>query len=206
MKVGLTGGIATGKSTVSELLVQRGALLVDADQIARDVVMPGTPLLAEITTFFRDAYGVELLQADGSLHRKPLGELVFANSEAKKQLEQRIHPAIRAEILRRLETLDREHPELVILADIPLLFESKYNGVFDHVVLVYVSPEIQLQRLMQRDTLSFEQAAQRLAAQMPIDRKRELADVIIDNSGTIAHTERQIEQYWRSLKLHDQND
>ena len=205
MIIGLTGGIATGKSTVAEMLVKRGALLVDADQIARDVVAPGSEVLVKIATFFMEQYQLNVVQENGALDRKTLGELVFSNPHAKEALNSMIHPPIRKQIIERIQTLERENPQKLIIADIPLLFESKYDYMFDEVMLVYVSRQTQLQRLMKRDGITLEQAEQRLAAQLPIDEKRKLASVIIDNSGIFADTERQIEQFWRSTGLHETN-
>jgi dephospho-CoA kinase len=205
MIIGLTGGIATGKSTVAEMLVKRGALLVDADQIARDVVVPGSEVLVKIETFFMEQYQLNVVQENGALDRKTLGELVFSNPHAKEALNSMIHPPIRKQIIERIQTLERENPQKLIIADIPLLFESKYDYMFDEVMLVYVSRQTQLQRLMKRDGITLEQAEQRLAAQLPIDEKRKLASVIIDNSGIFADTERQIEQFWRSTGLHETN-
>jgi dephospho-CoA kinase len=200
--IGLTGGIASGKSTVAKMLVARGALLVDADQIAREVVQPGSPVLAQVAQRFRLQYDCDVLQADGALDRKRLGALVFADPIAKKTLEALIHPPIRATILERMQTLQNAQPERLIVVDIPLLFESNYTYMFDEVMLVYVPRAEQLRRLIARDGLSLEHAEQRLAAQMPIDDKRTLATVIIDNSGDTTTTERQIEQFWRSKGLH----
>jgi dephospho-CoA kinase len=205
MIIGLTGGIATGKSTVAEMLVKRGALLVDADQIARDVVVPGSEVLVKIETFFMEQYQLNVVQENGALDRKTLGELVFSNPHAKEALNSMIHPPIRKQIIERIQTLERENPQKLIIADIPLLFESKYDYMFDEVMLVYVSRQTQLQRLMNRDGITLEQAEQRIAAQLPIDEKRKLASVIIDNSGIFADTERQIEQFWRSTGLHETN-
>ena len=205
MIIGLTGGIATGKSTVAEMLVKRGALLVDADQIAREVVAPGSEVLVEISTYFKEHYQLDVVQENGALDRKTLGELVFSNPHAKEALNSMIHPPIRKQIIERIQTLERENPQKLIIADIPLLFESKYDYMFDEVMLVYVSRQTQLQRLMNRDGITLEQAEQRIAAQLPIDEKRKLASVIIDNSGIFADTERQIEQFWRSTGLHETN-
>ena len=205
MIIGLTGGIATGKSTVAEMLVKRGALLVDADQIAREVVAPGSEVLVEISTYFKEHYQLDVVQENGALDRKTLGELVFSNPHAKEALNSMIHPPIRKQIIERIQTLERENPQKLIIADIPLLFESKYDYMFDEVMLVYVSRQTQLQRLMKRDGIKLEQAEQRLAAQLPIEEKRKLASVIIDNSGIFADTERQIEQFWRSTGLHETN-
>ncbi len=203
MIIGLTGGIATGKSTVAAMLVERGALLVDADLIARDVVQSGSEVLKQIAEHFMQAYGLNVLNPDGTLARKSLGELVFANPNAKQTLDAMIHPPIRARIIEQIRLLSESNPQKLVVADIPLLFESKYDYMFDEILLVYVSRELQLQRLMERDGITLELAERRLAAQMPIEEKRALASFIIDNSGELADTESQIDRYWRSRGLHE---
>jgi dephospho-CoA kinase len=203
--IGLTGGIATGKSTVARMLVERGALLVDADQIAREVVQPGSTLLAEIAHVFAVDEQLNILNSDGTLDRKKLGEYIFDHADAKQKLEALIHPAIRNQILSQMNALATQHPESLVIVDIPLLFESKYDRIFDQVIVVYVPREVQIQRLMERDGLSEEQAQQRIFAQMSIEEKRQLATVVIDNRADLAHTEQQIDQFLRSIQLHDQN-
>ncbi|WP_281885815.1 dephospho-CoA kinase [Paenibacillus sp. YYML68] len=197
MNIGLTGGIACGKSTVARLLVSRGALLVDADRIAREVVEPGTPVLAQVI----EAFGGDLLQADGSLNRKKLGERIFGDAEARKKLEQLLHPPIRALMRERKETFETEFPDKLVVLDIPLLYESGQTSIVDEIMVVYVPRDVQLVRLMERDGLTLEAAEKRIAAQMPIEEKKRLADIVIDNSGTIDETERQIESFWTERGL-----
>lgn len=192
MNIGLTGGIACGKSTVAAMLVRRGALLVDADRVAREVVEPGTPVLAQVI----ERFGADLLLPDGSLDRKKLGERVFGNPKALKDLEGLLHPAIRATMSERVRTYESLHPDKLVVVDIPLLYESGLQSHYDQVMLVYVPREIQLERLMKRDGLTKEQAEKRLQAQMSIEEKKKLADIVIDNSGTIENTERQIQAFW----------
>ncbi|MVO98438.1 dephospho-CoA kinase [Paenibacillus lutrae] len=191
MNIGLTGGIACGKSTVSAMLVRRGAVLIDADQIAREVVEPGSPVLAEVAAHF----GQDILLPDGSLHRKKLGEYVFRSEEARKKLESFLHPSIRRLMKERMEASERDFPDKLVVVDVPLLYESGLEGMFSHVMVVYVPREVQLKRLMVRDTLTEEQAEARLEAQWPIERKKELADILIDNSGAFEETEKQVELY-----------
>lgn len=197
MNIGLTGGIACGKSTVSSMLVRRGALLVDADQIAREVVEPGTPVLASVI----ERFGADLLLPDGSLHRKKLGERIFGDQEARKALEGLLHPPIRATMRARMEAYAASDPDKLVVVDVPLLYESKLQGMFEQVMVVYISRELQLQRLMGRDKLTQEQAEKRLASQMPIEEKRALADYIIDNSGSLEDTERQLDKFWTERGL-----
>lgn len=197
MNIGLTGGIATGKSTVARLLVRRGALLIDLDQIARDVVAPGQPTLVQIT----ERFGAAVLQPDGSLDRKRLGAIVFADASRRKELEQITHPAIRAVMKARMREYEQLHPDKLVVVDVPLLFESQLTEYFERVVVVYVPRTEQLRRLMERDKLSEEEAEKRLNAQLDIEQKKSLADYVIDNSGSLEQTEHQIERLWRELGL-----
>lgn len=197
MNIGLTGGIATGKSTVSALLVAKGALLIDADAIAREVMLPGHPVLAAVIQHF----GQAVMNSDGTLHRKKLGEIVFGDPVQRQALNDITHPAIREEMRTRMESYEREHPDKLVLADIPLLYESGLESLYDEIMVVYVPRDVQLQRLMLRDGLTEEQAGLRLSAQMDIEHKRSLADIVIDNSGTQAETKQQIDQFWQRKGL-----
>ncbi|GIP33737.1 dephospho-CoA kinase [Paenibacillus sp. J2TS4] len=191
MNIGLTGGIASGKSTVATVLVERGALLIDADQIAREVVLPGTPLLAQVAAHF----GQAVLNPDGSLNRKKLGEIVFADPAARKDLEGLLHPQIRALMKQRMLEAEAADPHRLVVVDVPLLFESGLQAMFEQVMVVYVSRATQLTRLMARDGLTAEQAQRRLDAQMAIEEKKERADIVIDNEGSLSDTERQIDHF-----------
>jgi dephospho-CoA kinase len=195
MNIGLTGGIATGKSTASSLLVQKGALLIDADAIAREVMLPGQPVLAAVTNFF----GQAILQEDGTLDRKKLGNIVFNDKEALKVLNSISHPEIRKQMKERMNELEKQNPNTLIVIDIPLLIESGLQSMFEQVLLVYVPRDIQKQRLMLRDSLSSEQAEARLLTQMDIEEKKFLADVVIDNSHSLEQTEQQLNELWLQL-------
>ncbi|MBE0338896.1 dephospho-CoA kinase [Paenibacillus sp. 23TSA30-6] len=197
MNIGLTGGIATGKSTVSALLVAKGALLIDADAIAREVMLPGHPVLAAVIQHF----GQAVMNSDGTLHRKKLGEIVFGDPVQRQALNDITHPAIREEMRTRMESYEREHPDKLVLADIPLLYESGLESLYDEIMVVYVPRDVQLQRLILRDGLTEEQAGLRLSSQMDIEHKRSLADIVIDNSGTQAETKLQIDQFWQRKGL-----
>ncbi|AET60006.1 Dephospho-CoA kinase (Dephosphocoenzyme A kinase) [Paenibacillus terrae HPL-003] len=197
MNIGLTGGIATGKSTVSALLVAKGALLIDADAIAREVMLPGHPVLTAVIQHF----GQAVMNSDGTLHRKKLGEIVFGDPVQRQALNDITHPAIREEMRTRMESYEREHPDKLVLADIPLLYESGLESLYDEIMVVYVPRDVQIQRLMLRDGLTEEQAGLRLSAQMDIEQKRSLADVVIDNSGIQAETKQQIDQFWQRKGL-----
>ncbi len=197
MNIGLTGGIATGKSTVSRLLAERGATIIDADVIAREIMEPGHPVLAAVS----ERFGPGVLHPDGTLNRKKLGEIVFSHPEERKALEALTHPAIRAEMNRRMEELEAADPHRLVVADIPLLYESGLDPLYDQIMVVYVPREVQLTRLMLRDGLSKEAAEQRISAQMDIEIKKERADILIDNSGGLEETKRQIDDFWRDQGL-----
>ncbi len=193
MNIGLTGGIATGKSTVAKLLTERGAILIDLDGIAREVVEPGQPSLSLIA----ERFGQAVLQENGSLDRKKLGAIVFGDAAERKALEAIIHPAIRAVMRERMAYNESNSPHTLVVVDVPLLYESGLDSYFEKIMVVYVPREIQLQRLVERDKLTVEAAQRRLDAQMNIEDKKLKADILIDNSGDLANTERQIERYWR---------
>ncbi|WP_128894719.1 dephospho-CoA kinase [Longirhabdus pacifica] len=189
MFVGLTGGISCGKSTVSQMFVSKGCVLVDSDQLAREVVNPGSPALEEIATYF----GQEVLTAKGELHREKLGEIIFGNHEARKKLESIIHPKIRTRTQQQIMQFEEENPSRLTIVDVPLLYEVHMENMFPEVIVVYCPQTMQIDRLMERDNLSHEQATQRIQAQMPIEEKRKKADVLIDNSKTLEHTMEQVE-------------
>lgn len=191
--VGLTGGIATGKSTVSRMFADRGAKIVDADQIARLVVEPGTEGLRQVV----EAFGERVLQGE-ELNRKVLGSIIFSDEKARLRLNQILHPLIRQEMFRQTK-LYKKSGAPVIIWDVPLLFESKLTDLVKKVIVVYVSEEVQLQRLQQRDELTKEEAIKRIRSQISIDKKKKLADYVIDNQGPISRTESQVDQLWNFL-------
>jgi len=188
MNIGLTGGIATGKSSVSAFLASKGALLIDADVIAREVMLPGHPVLAAAVQRF----GQAILNEDGTLDRKKLGSIVFQNPEERKALEAITHPAIRKEMRERAAVYELEHPDKLVVSDIPLLYESGLEDAFEEVMVVYVPRSVQRERLMSRDEMTAEQADARIDVQMDIEHKKQRADVVIDNSGLWSETEQQI--------------
>lgn len=185
--LGLTGGIASGKSTVSAYLAQNGALIIDADLIARQVVAKKSSGLKQIVAKF----GGEILTASGELDRKKLGKLVFSNKELLKNLTDITGPLIRAEILREIEAAKKAQVKLVVL-DIPLLFETGYQTLCDKVMVVTIPSKLQLERVMKRDNLSAAEARKRIANQLPASKRNELADVLIDNSKSVAETYQQV--------------
>lgn len=192
MNIGLTGGIATGKSTVSALLVNKGALLVDADAIAREVMLPGHPVLAGVVEHF----GQAVMLADGTLDRKKLGDIVFRDPSQRKALNDITHPAIREEIRERMAVLQREHPDKLVVVDIPLLFESGLEHMVERVMVVYAPESVQLERLMLRNQFTAEEASARIRSQMDIEEKKRKADIVIDNGGDVEETKRQVDRFW----------
>lgn len=190
--IGLTGGIASGKSTVARLLERLGAAVVDADLLAREVVEPGEEALRAIAARF----GAEVLNSDGTLNRAKLGEIIFADPSARRDLEGITHPAIRRKADERLERLKAAGVETAFYMA-PLLFEAGIASRFPEVWVVYVAPETQLERLMARDGLERAAALARIASQMPMEQKRALGQVVVDNSGSKEELEAQVARLWR---------
>ena len=186
--IGLTGGIATGKSTVSAYLKKKGFPIVDADIAARKAVEKESDGLNQIVATF----GKSILTHDQSLDRAKLGAIIFADSQKREQLNQIVHPIVR-EIMEKEKNEALKHHEYVIM-DIPLLFENHLQNTVDEVWLVYTSENIQLERLMRRNHLTESEALNRIKSQMPIDEKRNLADVVIDNNLELEHLYHQIDQ------------
>lgn len=194
---GLTGGIATGKSTVSHWLHQAGLTVIDADLIARQVVAPGTAGLTQIVATFGESYR----QSDGALNRKKLGNLVFHNTAQISRLEAITQPLIQTEIMRQLARAKARHAPVVVI-DAPTFFEVGYLiDLVDHVLVVATDATTQQQRLQRRDGLTVEGALARMAQQWPITRKVAVADVVIDNGGTIAQTRQQVVKWLDTNKF-----
>ena len=190
MLIGLTGGIGAGKSTVAQLFEERGVPIVDADAIARDVVKPGEPALAELVEHFGDS----ILGADGELNRGKLAEVAFADAESHEALNAIMHPAISAETAKRIDALRGDHS--VIVHDVPLLVEAGLAGNYDLTVLVDTPAEVRLQRLTELRGMDSEDAKKRIAAQATDEQRRAACDVALDNSGDIEHLRAQFEQMW----------
>ena len=189
--LGLTGGIGSGKSMVAQMFARLGAVVIDADQVAREVVEPGQPALEEIAATF----GREVLLNDGHLDRPKLAQIIFANPVERAKLDAITHPRIRTR-MDELIKAQRSGPG-VLIVDIPLLYENKRSSSIEKVIVVWVDPMTQLRRIQDRDGLSAEAARQRIAAQMPLDEKRARADHVIDNSGDREDTRRQVEAIYR---------
>jgi dephospho-CoA kinase len=193
--VGLTGGIATGKSVVAAMLMERGVATIEFDLLARRVVEPDEPAWRDIVAYF----GEQAIKEDRTLDRKKVAEIVFTDPEKRKVLEGFTHPRIREEFVAEVRDIRQKDPDAIIQAVIPLLIESNLRSIFDHVVVVYAPVELQMARLIQRDGLSREAAEARLRAQIPIDDKARHADTVIDNSGSLEETRRQVEELWQRL-------
>ncbi|MEC2071708.1 dephospho-CoA kinase [Alkalihalophilus marmarensis] len=194
MLIGLTGGIASGKSTVSNWLSEHGYPIIDADKIARDVVEPGMGAYEGIVGQF----GREILFEDGTINRKKLGSIIFKDVKKRSELNQIVHPAVRREMLAQKDRYEAEGHETIIF-DIPLLFESNLFHLVDRVMLVYVDKQTQLNRLLERDQAGSEDAKARIASQLPLEDKKSRADYIIDNSGSLEETFQQLKnviQHW----------
>ncbi|ENI8942500.1 dephospho-CoA kinase [Listeria monocytogenes] len=185
--IGLTGSVATGKSTVSNMIQQAGIPLVDADIAARKVVEPGTEGLKEIVAYF----GEEILLADGTLDRAKLGEIIFKDKEKREKLNEITHPRVKDYMLEAREGFFRAGEELVFF-DIPLLFESHLESLVDQIVVVWTTPETELKRLMERNNLTKEDALRRIESQMGIDEKARKADFVIDNNESLEKTQKQV--------------
>ena len=192
LKVGLTGGIGSGKTEVARRLAGYGALIIDADQIAREVVEPGTPGLAQVVGQF----GTAVLAKDGTLDRQALGEIVFTDAELRGKLNGIIHPLVGAR-LRELE--QGAGPDAIVIEDIPLIAENDMAGFFDLVVVVDVPPRIQEERLIRDRELTRAQAAARMAAQASREQRLAIADIVLDNSGSLAELDRQVGELWSEL-------
>lgn len=187
--LGLTGGIATGKSTAAAVFSRHQIPMIDGDIIAREVVQPQTPGLAAIVQDF----GEEILQEDGSLDRVALAKIIFDSTEQRQKLDRLLDPFIRQAITEQIQQQKSRH--LLVVVDIPLLFEGHYEQEMDAVAVVYLPEEIQLQRLMKRNQLTLAEAKKRIQSQMPIEEKKKLADIVFDNSGSKDELTCQIEHW-----------
>lgn len=193
MIIGLTGGIASGKSTVSNYLAELGAIIIDADKIAHEIMEKGKTAYWQVI----EAFGREILAENGEIDRSRLGKIVFNNLEKKKILEEITHPQVIREMREKIEEYRAENK--VIVLDVPLLFEAGLDSMVDETWVVYVDRETQLQRLMARDGLSYEEANKRIQAQMSLEKKRVLADFVINNKGNIEDLKRQVLLKWREI-------
>jgi dephospho-CoA kinase len=192
LRIGLTGGIGSGKSEVSRRLAAHGALVIDADVLAREVVEPGTPGLAEVV----EAFGTGVLADDGSLDRATLGAQVFGDDAGRRRLEAIIHPRVRA---RAAEIEAAAGPDAVVVHDIPLLVETGQSDAFDGVIVVDVPIEVQLERLVGGRAMAEAEARSRIAAQASREQRAGAADWIVDNTGSLADLDAAVARVWREL-------
>lgn len=193
--VGLTGGIATGKSTVDAALRELGAVIIDADVLAREVVEPGEPALAEIAAEF----GPGVLGPDGRLDRKALGAIVFADPGSRRKLEAMTHPRMRERLLRRIDELTAENFRGLVFYDAAVLIESGSHLIMDRLAVVIADEPTQIARLMARDGIDREEALRKIRSQMPLAEKAKLADYVIDNSGDRAATDARTREVYQTL-------
>ena len=192
-QVGLTGGIGSGKSEVSTLLAERGAVVIDSDLLAREVVDRGTDGLAQVV----DEFGDDVLTADGHLDRAALGQRVFADPQARRRLEEIVHPRVRA---RSAAIAAEAGPDAIVVHDIPLLVETGQEDAFDVLVVVDVPTETQVERLRELRGMSEEEARSRIAAQASRERRTGVADLVIDNTGSLAELAQRVDEVWRTLR------
>ena len=194
--LGVTGSIATGKSTVAKMLEELGARTIDFDILSRVVVEPGKPAWEDIVAYF----GKQVLQADQTLDREKLREIVFRDLEQKKKLEGFLHPRISEEFIKMVDAFTRKDPKVIIQAVVPLLIETNMQAFFDNILMVYATEEEQKRRLMARDGCSEEMAMNMIRSQLAVEEKKGYCDLIIDNSGPEQETRKQVEKLWQKLK------
>ncbi|PLR98268.1 dephospho-CoA kinase [Bacillus sp. T33-2] len=187
--IGLTGGIASGKSTVSNMLIDMGLTVIDADIEARNAVEKGEKAYKEIVHHF----GQDILAEDGTIDRGELGAIIFHDEQKRLLLNSIVHPAVRERMLIKKQNAEQQGEKAVIM-DIPLLFESRLTYMVDKTIVVFVDQDTQLERLIKRNGFTEEEATARIAAQMPLSEKVKLADAVIDNNGTIENTKTQLQQ------------
>lgn len=193
--VGLTGGVASGKTTVANMFRELGAKIIDADELARSAVERGTEAFQKIVKEF----GTDFLDNSGTLDRKKLGKYVFSDPERKEKLEKIVHPVVGKMLMDSIES-EREKGTEILILDIPLLFENNMQMWIRPVILVYVNEETQLERLMKREKITEDEARNIIKSQMPLEEKKNLADFIIDNNNDLINTFNQVKMIWQELK------
>ncbi|WP_067200484.1 dephospho-CoA kinase [Microbacterium sp. XT11] len=194
--IALTGGIASGKSTIARRLAEHGAVVVDADQIVRDVQAPGSPVLARIA----EEFGGDVLTSTGELDRAALGALVFGDAERLAALNAIVHPAVRAESQRRFDDAFARDPQAVVVYDVPLLVEARVDDPWDLVVVAHAPASDRLRRLVSLRGMDAAAAQARIDAQVSDDRRLAIADVVIDTGGSIEHTREQTDALWERVR------
>jgi len=193
--IGLTGGIASGKSTVMEALAEAGAIILDADKIAHRCMEKGSAAWQDIVAEF----GQDILNEDGSINREKLGKIVFADSKRRQRLNEITHPRVFQQIEKELKSIEQTDPQAVVIVEIPLLYESNRQDMFDEVWVVWVDRETQIARLMSRNGYSRDEAIQRINSQMDLDKKAQLADRVIDNSSNREETIGLTRKYFQAI-------
>ena len=196
LRVGLTGGIGSGKSEVARRLAEHGAVLIDADVAAREVVVPGSPGLAQVAA----AFGDSVLRPDGSLNRERLGEMVFGDPGLRARLNAIVHPLVREWMQEAERAAVQADDNAIVVHDVPLLAESRGKAGFDAVIVVDVPPDLQLERLVSRRGMPAEQARARIAAQASREQRLAVADIVIDNSGSLDDLDRRVGEVWADLE------
>lgn len=194
--VGLTGGVASGKTAVSRVLGEEGAYIIDADQIARELVQPHKPAWNELVR----AFGKEILQEDGSIHRRKLADKVFTDPEQRKVLNQILHPRIKEEMDRRTKEIGQKDPEAIVVIDAPLLVELGVYRKVDQLIVITSTQMQQMERLKERDGRSPEEALRLFSSQMPVEEKVKLADFVIRNEGSLEETKKRAKEVFKELK------
>jgi len=195
INIGLTGGIGSGKSTVARLFQKKGAYIIDVDVLAHMVEEPGSAVWNRIVEYF----GRKILDKDDRINREVLGGIVFRDSEKLEKLNSIVHPAIFDEWWHRFDNIVNNDKEAIVISDIPLLIEVGWHKAVDIVILVYTSPDVQAERIMKRNSYSYEEARDRLNSQMPVDEKIPFADFVINNEGTPEETEAIVDRIWKEL-------
>lgn len=193
--VALTGGIASGKSTIARRLAEHGAIVVDADQLVREVQAPGSPVLARIS----EEFGADVILPDGSLDRPALGARVFGDPDAVARLNAIVHPAVRTESARRFAAAFAADPAAVVVYDVPLLVEARADEPWDLIVVAHAPAEVRRRRLVELRGMTEEDAAARIASQVSDDRRLAVADVVIDTAGSVSETLTQVDDLWEQL-------
>jgi dephospho-CoA kinase len=197
LRVGLTGNIASGKSHATQVFAELGAHIIDADVIAHGLLTPGTSTYDGVVT----AFGEQILNPDATINRRKLGEIVFQDEAKRAELNSLLHPEVRAQVLRRIEELEKSAQNGIIIIDAALMVESGFFRTFDRLIVVHCAPSLQLARIVSRDGLTLTQARARMAAQMPAEEKIKYAHYTIETSGTLRQTREQVESVYRDLLL-----
>lgn len=194
--VGLTGGVASGKTAVSQVLKEEGAYIIDADQIARELVQPHKPAWNELIK----AFGQEILQEDGSIQRKKLADIVFVDPKQRKLLNQILHPRIKEEMDRRTKEIGEKDPQAIVVIDAPLMVELGDHREMDKLIVVTSTQTQQIERLKDRDRTNTKEALRIVSSQMPLEEKLKFADYVIRNEGSMEETKKRAKEVYQELK------